>query len=247
MEQRSLILRSVRYLEADRVVTFFSRDEGVVTGFARGAAGMASRFGASLEPLTLSLILGRHHLEGTLYRIHKAAILDWFAPLKSDLGRFYWAGVSVRFLLGMLPPGFPEPLVFDMAVRYLESLTDPKESPAGAWVRFATGSLALLGYQILSGTCSSCRETPRDDNFRYNPQDGRMLCSACHDTPEVLADSFVAVDRWTLECLHGLGRNGDEPFEDLLLLERIIVFLDHVLAYRINGWKTIGSLPVTLS
>uniref|UniRef100_A0A7C3LVX2 DNA repair protein RecO n=1 Tax=Leptospirillum ferriphilum TaxID=178606 RepID=A0A7C3LVX2_9BACT len=247
MEQRSLILRSVRYLESDRVVTFFSRDEGLITGFARGAAGMASRFGASLEPLTLSLIMGRHHLEGTLYRIHKAAILDTFVLLKSDLGRFYWAGASVRFLLGMLPPNLPEPLVFDLAVRYLESLADPEDSPALAWVRFATRSLALMGYQILSGTCSLCRETPWDDSFRYHPQDGRMLCSACHDSPEIRAESFVTVDRWTLEYLHEIGRNGGKVFLNRPLVEKGISFLDHVLAYRMDGWKSIDSLPVTFS
>ena len=124
---------------------------------------------------------------------------------------------------------------------------DCSRIPAVAWVRFATSSLALLGYQILSGPCSSCRETPWDDNFRYHPQDGRMLCSACHDSPDIQAESFVTVDRWTLEYLYGIGRDGEKAFLNRPLVERCIAFLDHVLAYRMDGWKSIDSLPVTLS
>ena len=244
MEQSSLVLRSVRYLESDRVVTFFSREEGVLTGFARGAAGISSRFGASLEPLTLSSVIGRFHLEGTLYRIHKAAILNPFTYIKSDLDRCYWAGMGVRLLTGLLPPALPEPLVFDIAVDYLESLSDTAASPAFAWIRFATCVLDLLGYQIRADDCIACRDTPRGKILFYYPMDGRVLCSLCRESIGETEEG-LKVEVEILRFLEWIGSKKVAKVQgDVPTVGRSVEFLDRILSCRVKDWKAIDSLPI---
>jgi DNA repair protein RecO (recombination protein O) len=245
LEQRSLILRSVRYLESDRVVTFFSREEGVLTGFARGAAGMSNRFGASLEALTLSLIVGRSHLEGTLYRIHKSAILNPFSNIKSDLDRSYWAGMAVRFLMGLLPPALPEPLVFDNAVHYLESLSGAGASPALSWIRFATCSLDLLGYQIRADACSVCRVIPGRKTLCYYPMDGRVLCTACLGNSGEAEDG-LRVTAEILRFLEKVGRRPETVEVDFSTVRQSVEFLDRILSCRVRGWKTVDALPISI-
>jgi DNA repair protein RecO (recombination protein O) len=245
LEQYALVLRSVRYLESDRVVTFFSREEGVLTGFARGATGMSNRFGASLEPLTLSTILGRFHLEGTLYRIHKASIVNPFSYVKSDLDRCYWAGMGIRLLLGLLPPALPEPPVFDLAVNYLELLSAQKISPAFAWIRFAASALDLLGYQIRADDCSLCKESLFGNSLFYYPMDGRVLCFRCLENPGRM-EVGLKVEVRVLRFLDGIARNGGEIPADTPILSRSVEFLDRILSCRVKDWRTIDSLPVRI-
>ena len=245
MEQCALVLRSVRYLESDKVVTFFSREEGVLTGFARGAAGMSNRFGASLEPLTLSRILGRFHLEGTLYRIHKASIVNPFSSIKSDLDRCYWAGMGIRLLLGLLPAALPEPPVFDIAVNYLELLSAQEISPAFSWLRFAASALDLLGYQIRADDCSFCKEAPFGNSLFYYPMDGRVLCSRCLENPGDMEEG-LKVEVKVLRFLERIAGNKAEIPGDDPVLGRSVEVLDRILSCRVKDWRTIDSLPVRI-
>lgn len=246
MEQEALILRSVRYSEHDRVVTFFSAQEGLLTGFARGSAGLGNRFGAAFEPLTLSRILGRHHVEGTLFRLHKASIIDAFSALKSDLDRFYWAGLAVRVLLALLPPAHPEPFLFDLSIRYLEALSVPGNSPAGAWIRFGSRSLGILGYGIHSVPCCSCQETERAGTIVYQVSDGRALCLACSSGEESL--SWVRTNPGTILLIERLGSDSYNWSTKIPVdqLRSAASFLDHVFGCRIPGWKGTSSLPLSI-
>ncbi|MGH7182310.1 MAG: DNA repair protein RecO, partial [Nitrospiraceae bacterium] len=49
----AITLKSRKWGDADRIVTFYSKELGKVRGVARGARRMKSRLGASLEPLTI--------------------------------------------------------------------------------------------------------------------------------------------------------------------------------------------------
>ncbi len=247
MEQEALILRSVRFSEHDRVVTFFSAQEGLLTGFAKGSAGLGNRFGASFEPLTLSHILGRHHIEGTLYRLHKASIINAFSMLKSDLDRFYWAGLAVRVLLGLLPPAHPEPSLFDLTIRYLNDLGIKERSPGESWLRFASQSLSLLGYGIHPSECFSCMEGDDGGRIVYRVLDGRILCLSCL-SEEGLTD-WVPTSLKTLRLLERLGNGDNIPHGDIASaqLEPAAGFLDQVFKVRVPGWIEIAALPLSIN
>ncbi|MHB8423343.1 MAG: DNA repair protein RecO [Leptospirales bacterium] len=246
MEQEALILRSVRYSEHDRVVTFFSAQEGLLTGFARGSAGLGNRFGASFEPLTLSHILGRHHLEGTLFRLHKASIVNAFSALKSDLDCFYWAGLAVRVLLSLLPPAHPEPFLFDLSIRYLDALSIPENSPATTWIRFASQALGMLGYGIHFRPCSACQSTEGTGGIVYQVTDGRILCLSCASGDE--SPLWARTDSGTILLVERMGGERDcwSTKIPLVHLRSATSFLDQVFSVRIPGWKATSTLPLTI-
>lgn len=245
MERECLILRSVRYSDNDRVVTFFSKDEGLLTGFARGANGPGNRFGASLEPLTWSYFIGRHHLDGTLYRIHKASVIDCFIALREDLERMYWAGAAVRLLLSLLPPQHPEQPLFDSMIRYLKDLESERPSPPLSWLRFASLALVFLGYGIQSGSCHRCHDDLSGRTVTYHIPDGKILCRQCggvdgkKDGIRTETDVLSLLERW--------GKNEDVretvPAE---LIDSAISLVDSVFGHHIQNWIPVRSLPVSL-
>ena len=49
IETESLVLKTYNLAEADRIVVFLTRDNGVVRGVAKGAKRLKSRFGSTLE------------------------------------------------------------------------------------------------------------------------------------------------------------------------------------------------------
>src|SRR5581483_618750 len=81
----AIVLRSLRFSEADRILHLYTRDRGRVGAVAKGVRKTTSRFGARLEPLShVELVL--HQGSGELQTVtgvdlvhsHDAARADYY-------------------------------------------------------------------------------------------------------------------------------------------------------------------------
>jgi len=52
----ALVIGSMRFKEADRIVTLYTRERGRLSGIARGVRRTKSKVGGRLEPFTLSQV-----------------------------------------------------------------------------------------------------------------------------------------------------------------------------------------------
>src|SRR6266550_3060255 len=88
----AVVLRSIRYGEADRIVHLYSATRGRIGAIAKGSRRPKSRFGGRLEPffrLNLVLYEGR----GDLFTVTGASTIDGHAKLRSS-GLALGAGFS---------------------------------------------------------------------------------------------------------------------------------------------------------
>ncbi len=82
----ALVLREVRYKEADRILTLFTDSDGKITVKARGALRKSSRTAAATQQLTYS--------EMTLFgnrgrwTVNEANLIEAFTGLRTDFERF---------------------------------------------------------------------------------------------------------------------------------------------------------------
>jgi DNA repair protein RecO (recombination protein O) len=205
-EHLALVLKSVRFQDPSKIVTFFSQTEGLKTGFARGATSRDNRFGAALEPLTLCRITGRHQGIGSLYRIHHSFIIDSFRSIHADFNLLVWSGLIVRFLLGFLPPDHPEPDLFACAVSSLSDLDLSKSHPDTVWCRFAIEALDLLGYRITLSGCGRCGQKVGGEKIAYRVSDGAVVCMHCFGRE--MPSNWIMTSGIVLEAVSGKGAEG---------------------------------------
>ena len=74
-ETESVVLRSMRFSEADRMLHLFTLERGRVNAIAKGVRKTSSRFGARLEPLTRSSLM-LHEGRGELHTVSGADIMQ---------------------------------------------------------------------------------------------------------------------------------------------------------------------------
>jgi DNA repair protein RecO (recombination protein O) len=236
-EELSLILRASRYQDASKIVTFFSREGGLRTGFARGATARDNRFGASLEPVTLCRIVGRGGGPRSLYRIHHASILDPYRRIHTDYNRLSWAGLLVRFLLGVLPPDHPEPPLFSLASEALSLIEGERDPPAQTWLSFAREGLSLLGYRPASPVCARCHRIPSGERIHFRPSDGTVLCRGClGGEGKAGLETSSDILEWLSGGEEGFGLSGGRVAEAMAVVDRLI-------GEHVNGWIPVASVP----
>jgi DNA repair protein RecO (recombination protein O) len=77
----AIVLRSIRYGEADRILHLYSRERGRIGAVAKGVRRPKSRFGGRLEPLfRVNLVL--HEGRGELYTVTSVQTVHAHAALR---------------------------------------------------------------------------------------------------------------------------------------------------------------------
>lgn len=86
LRARGFVLRNRPLGETDRLVTCFTLEHGKIAGVAKGAGRLRSRFGSSLQPLSLIRLMLFGKETRSLYRIDHTDILTSFQAIRDDWG-----------------------------------------------------------------------------------------------------------------------------------------------------------------
>ena len=197
----AIVLRSMRFAEADRVLHLYTAERGRVNAIAKGVRKTTSRFGGRLEPLTRSALM-LHEGRGELHTVSGADIISAHAAVRERPHALGVALIGAEAVLKLHPEPEPQPRVFDGLVRFLEMLDGPLPeggNPAAdaLAVGFQLKLLLLAGYLPHLRSCASCgRDGPL---IGYSAAAGGAVCEHCTGD----ADGF-RLRPGSLETIEGL-------------------------------------------
>ena len=206
---QAVVLRSIRYGEADRVLHLYTPARGRIGAIAKGSRRPRSRFGGRLEPFfRLELIL--HEGKGDLATVTGAHTVAAHASLRSSGPAIAAAARACDAMCRLLDSSEPNPAAYNLLCRYL-ALLDGAEagrddaSPI-ADVDGAAGLATALAFRLKLALaagfapelthCARCGEG--DDLRAFSGAAGGVVCGACQrDGFEISADGH----RFMLDAL----------------------------------------------
>ncbi len=154
----ALVLGSVAYGEADRIVTLFSRDLGKVSALGRAASKSRTRFGASLAPFVVgeAALEERHGSE--LYVLLRFEAREDHTGLGGDVLRLAHASYGTELVHRLTAQRQAEPTIYDLLVELYRTAV---ASAPSAWVlrAFELRLLEALGFAAALTRCVVCGVT----------------------------------------------------------------------------------------
>ena len=199
----AVVLRSMRFSEADRVLHLYTLDRGRVGAVAKGVRKTTSRFGARLEPLShVELML--HQGSGELQTVTGVQLVRAHHAAREDSYRLSVGLIGAEAMLRLFTEQEANERAFGALTRFLDLLD---ETPRAAG-RPALDPLALA-FQLkllwLSGYLphlTSCAECGAADAtlVGYSPRAGGAVCAGCAAQAEALALSADGIRG--IEALH---------------------------------------------
>ncbi len=181
VKTEAVVLRSMRYGEADRILHLYTPARGRVSAIAKGVRRARSRFGGRLEPF-FRLNIELHEGRSELLTVTGAQTVDGYARLRGD-GRALDAAARACDAVGRLfETSEPHPGVFNLLCRQL-SLLDQRAEGTGSrsgWSAALAFRLKLLlaaGLAPQLGACANCGE--REHLVGFSGAAGGVVCSAC--------------------------------------------------------------------
>jgi DNA repair protein RecO (recombination protein O) len=188
----ALVLGTVDYGEADRLVTLFTRSQGKLTAFAAGARKSRRRFAGALEPCTL-LKAQLVHRGGSTLRLDGVDVVHAFAGLRTDLSRIGRALYVVELCRELVREHEPHLELFTLASGWLSQLEAGTAGPTSL-IAFELEALSLAGLRPRFDACAVCGGGVGPQP-RFDAAQGGGVCLGCQGrvpgaprvAPELLA------------------------------------------------------------
>ncbi len=172
----AFLVRALDMGEADRRLSFFTREAGVLVTVAKSAWRSRKRFGGTLQRYVLLDIVWTES-PGKMSVLESAAVLESFWELVEEWGRVRHADYLLEIASELFPQPGAKPRVFDILRNGIRSLAGG-EDPQGAARKADAGLLAVGGW---GPDLSGCRKCGRGESrsFRFLPSEGGILCDSC--------------------------------------------------------------------
>jgi DNA repair protein RecO (recombination protein O) len=195
---QAVVLRSMRFGEADRVLHLYTLDQGRVGAIAKGVRKTKSRFGARLEPLSHVEIM-LHRGSGELHTVTGVQLVRSHHETREDTYRLGVGLVGAEAMLRLFGEPEGNARAFEALTRFLD-LTDelppvpsrrPAHDPLG--LAFQLKLLWLSGYLPHLESCAECGAT--EGLVGYSPEAGGAVCRTCGDGSRRLGPAtFAAIE-----------------------------------------------------
>ncbi len=192
VKTEAVVLRSMRYGEADRILHVYTPGRGRVGAIAKGVRRARSRFGGRLEPF-FRVHLELHEGRGELLTVTGAQTIEAHAKLREDPRALDAAARSCDAVSRLFETSEPHPGVFNLLCRQLALLDENAAVGAGVnreahshgrgptgWAGALAFRLKLLHAAGLAphlGSCASCGE--REHLVGFSGAAGGVVCTAC--------------------------------------------------------------------
>lgn len=198
LKTQAVVLRSIRYGEADRILHLYTPHRGRIGAIAKGVRRTRSRFGGRLEPF-FRIDAELHEGRGELLTVTGAQTIDAHPRLRGDAAALHAATRACDAVARIFETAEPHPHVFNLLCRQLALLNElPPAAGRGNSLAFRLKLLHAAGLAPQLGACATCGDA--DHLTGFSGSAGGVVCGACE------AGSFV-IGHEAYEFMKGsLGR-----------------------------------------
>lgn len=232
LRTHAIVLRSVDFSEADRILHLLVPETGRITVMAKHARKSVRRFGGTLDLFNhLSVEIERRR-PNAMSRIDRARLVHSYAPLRTDPRRFALGCYLLEMLDRLAPEGGREDdmqRLFGFALQGLGWLAR-REPDLRVQVLLEVRTLDALGLRPELRRCVRCGREPsgdgRGDRVSFHVAEGGPLCGACAQR----ASGLLRVHPGTLRALEQGLRWDLERLDRLAFPPRALEEACHLVA-----------------
>ena len=242
----AIVLRVNDLGESDKIVTFYSEQEGKLAGIAKGAKKSRKRFSNKLEIFSLLQVLYDDRSRSGLFRIDEAELLNPFMSLRQHYDRYVSGVLACELVYYWSRDYDADKNIFHLLLWALQHI-DRGSPPQMVQIFFQVKLYTLLGYKLHLAGCIKCENDQADGMpYIFHPVRHGMLCRNC--SPEVVSREQVSLSLNTVRLLQHAQDLPLEKIERLRFSETSIrealllfkIYGHYLLQREITAWNFLG-------
>lgn len=175
----ALILRIKDLGESDLLVLFFTPENGLCKGIAKGGRKSRTRFVNCLDLFCLSQMDYHRKKENQLFLLDSCRLLQAYEALRTEFRRLTLASYFAELTETLFPLHVKAEKMFQLLVQSFELLCQG-EAPERVRIAFEAHAMAIGGYAIDLGRCCTCGRTYKGEGRAvFVAEKGGISCLKC--------------------------------------------------------------------
>lgn len=187
LKTEGIVLRKLRYGEADSILGLYTNHFGRVGAIAKGVRRSRSRFGGRLEPFfRVDLVL--HEGRGELLTVTSVETVDAHPQLRSSAEALDTASKAADFVLRLFDERERNDPAYNLTANLLALLDrDPTAAGTGIGLAFRAKLLLAAGFAPEITQCVHCGAT--EGLVGFSAADGGIVCADCRQPNDFAFDA----------------------------------------------------------
>lgn len=173
---KALVLKEVKYKDADRILTLLTPDIGIISAIAKGALRPRNKLFSATGLFCYSnfvLFEGRN-----MYTVNEADPINLFFGLRESIEAVSLATYMTQILQILSPTQQEAEELLKLTLNSFYMLCNNKRSVEYIKAVFELRSLSLAGFMPDVLSCSVC-EVYESDGYYFDEKEGSFLCESC--------------------------------------------------------------------
>lgn len=236
----ALILKRQDYGDASRIISFYTKDFGKLTGILKGAKSSKSRIGKGADIFNLLQIVFYKNETREVQLISNVEPIEYFDKIKDDLNKFKYAAAVLEALGDLTPENEASERLFRGSTKILRLINDGKENPRLLLLKYLLFLLKEIGFELQILKCAVCgKEFEKFSVPAFNFEKG-TICKECENLV-LTSFSFSPELFELLFCLIIHKKNNDYPDE---VYDALLSFIEKYIKRHNNHFKGLKSLNI---
>ncbi len=184
VKTEAVVLRTIKYGESSKIVTFFTKSHGKIAGIVKGVRLLKKRYGSPVDTLSyVSLVF--YHREGReVQTVSQCDTIHPFRHISEDIEKIS-VGMTAAELIHRLTPQHEQiPALFKLLIDTLRDLDDATKNPMNLLYYFELHFARILGFEMSVKSCGICGKAYSTKSLdrqkvMFNLERGSIVCSVC--------------------------------------------------------------------
>ena len=173
-----LVIKEMNVGESDRLVTLFTRENGIIRAFASGAKNIKSKKGAATSLLTYSSFTILKKKDS--YRIYEATPIAMFFSLGCDIEIISLCQYFCELAFNFGEENSPNEELLRLILNSLNFITKLKKNPILIKAITELRIASICGYSPNLVACENCGCFEADVMY-FNLENGSLCCDECSE------------------------------------------------------------------
>ena len=179
----AFVVKSMRYRDTSKIVTFYSQRFGKIKGIAKGARETKSKFGSSLDPMTLASLVLYKKENRDLQFISECDTIRPYKLIHSELERME-AALSVLDLVNRVTHDEEKnSALYSLLGETFENIENAVGNYGNFYQAFVLRMASLFGFAPMLMVCPECKKVVEESDstrsYMFEIGKGAVYCDNC--------------------------------------------------------------------
>lgn len=177
VKTQGIVLKSFDLRETSRIVTFFTKEHGKVSGVLKGIRKDPGKFGSHADRFSVNDIVYYRYRNSNLHLVSQCDLRQFFFPVRQDLKKSLAASYVLELVYVIMPAEEKNEEVYELMMNFLSTLEETPDIDQLVHI-FQIKTLLYSGFKPHLDTCLKCGKKVAG-TAKFSVREGGLICLDC--------------------------------------------------------------------